>query len=97
MWIEIKTLNDSFLINSNNISIVSYDDKEFYINATNNEILIIPTTEVEDSKVIYEGFILALNGLDFIFDNISIKPLLQSKNEALYRHILLKEALSDRK
>ena len=104
MWIEISFNNKNHLLNSNLIeSINKYPEKSYLEISFTKGQLILNFDNLEVTNAYYEGFVLALNGLDFVCEATDtlpsgfIKPLLQSKNEALHRHLMLKEVLSDRK
>lgn len=98
MWIEIKQNGIKKTINFKKVTSI-YCDHEM------SKVGIWSPTDVSrfyfddksDMEAFYEGIILALNGLDYFSEDNYIKPLLQTKNEALHRHLMLKEALSDRK
>lgn len=97
MWIEVKVKEQKTLINSDKILCAACSDDGLWLLCESSEKIHFNAQNMDESMVLYEGFILALNGLDFVCGESHIKPLMQSKNEALHRHILLKEALNDRK
>ena len=98
MWIEAKHMGKVVFINSALITLIDSDDELFRISIMGNNAAIQFTFDtLEEMKGYLEGFILALNGLDFISDDNYIKPLMQSKNEVLYRYMMLKEVLGERK
>lgn len=104
MWIEVNHANKRLLFNSDLISVIDpqYDNLRIAVMSTGCAISFTFDTE-DELKAFYEGFNLALNGLDFYFEATEtapsgyIKPLLQSKNETLYRYMMLKEVLGERK
>ena len=96
MWIKIKWNEIELMVNSKEICFVRrlFDRVELCFDSlvtpiwTNGEI---------ENNACFNGFQLALNGLDFVCEGNYIKPLLVAKNEILYRHIMLKEVLSENK
>lgn len=104
MWIEVSHAGKKVLLNTALITLIDprLDSLQIDVMGTGAAIRF-EFESPEDLHAFYDGFNLALNGLDFILEATDtlpsgyIKPLLQSKNEALYRHIMLKEVLGERK
>lgn len=104
MWIEISHAGKRMLFNSDLITLIDprWDTLRLEIMGNGASVQFTFDSPV-DLQAYYEGFLLALNGLDVIFEATDtlpsgyIKPLYQSKNETLYRHIMLKEILGERK
>ena len=104
MWIEVSHAGKRLLFNTEMITLIDPQLDRLRMQVMGTGAAVEFTFEsVEDLIAYYEGFNLALNGLDFHFDATDtqtsgfIRPLLQSKNEALYRHIMLKEAMNERR
>jgi len=104
MWIEVSFMNKNHILNSNLIEAINkYPEKSYLEISMVKGSLILNFDNLEEKNAYYEGFNLALNGLDFYIEGTDttppgyIRPLMQSKNEVLYRHIMLKEVLGERK
>lgn len=104
MWIEVSHAGKRLLFNSDSITLIDPQLDMLRIQVMGSGAAVqFEFESPEDLNAYYEGFVLALNGLDFIcaatdtMPSGFIKPLLQSKNEALHRHLMLKEAMNDRK
>lgn len=93
MWIEILQEKKKFLLNSDLISGVFADNDAYKVNlpfiSGGGVFFYFDDRNKRDAFI--EGFKLALNGLDFVTEDCYIKPLFKSKNEALYRYMMLKE------
>jgi hypothetical protein len=104
MWIEVFHAGKKMLFNSDLITLIDprWDTLNIQVMGTGAAVQFT-FESAEDLQAYYDGFLLALNGLDFICgatDTLPsgyIKPLYQGKNEVLYRHIMLKEVLGERK
>ena len=104
MWIEISHAGKRLLFNTNTITLIDPQLDSLILQVIGSGAAVqFEFESVEDLNAYYDGFVLALNGLDFVCEATDtlpygfIKPLLQSKNEALYKHIMLKEVLGERK
>ena len=104
MWIEVSHAGKRLLFNAQSITLIDPQLDMLRIQVMGHGAVVqFEFESPEDLNAYYEGFVLALNGLDFICEATDtmpsgfIKPLLQSKNEALYKHIMLKEVLGERK
>ena len=104
MWIEVSHAGKRLLFNTNTITLIFTQLESLRLQVMGSYAAVqFEFESAEDLNAYYEGFVLALNGLDFIYEATDtlpsgfIKPLLQSKNEALYKHIMLKEVLGERK
>lgn len=96
MWIEIKVKEQKTLINSRRILTVCFSENGLWFLNTSNEKIHISTNSLQQAAALYEGFVLALNGLDFFCGDDYIKPIFAAKSETLHRHLMLKEVLADR-
>jgi hypothetical protein len=98
MWIDFFVCGVRHLVNTEAICQIkiSYCAIDIVLPAGDIK-LAFDEREIHVRDAFYQGLILALNGLDFVLDDSYIKPLLRSKNEALHRHLMLKEVLADQK
>lgn len=106
MWIETLKMGKRTLINSLTITSieVEYGDSDDYTLTVRQLTggIRYHFDWVSEAEAFYDGFCLALNGLDFVMGEENeepcyIKPLLQSKNENLYKYMMLKEVIGERK
>ena len=104
MWIEVSHAGKRLLFNTNTITLIDPQLDSLRLQVMGSGAAVqFEFESVEDLNAYYEGFVLALNGLDFVCEATDtlpsgfIKPLLQSKNEALHRHLMLKEAMNERR
>ncbi len=107
MWIEIKNEGEVSLVNSMMISYIckSINNNNLIIFLADRKEVHLKCASAVDCAALIQGFILALNGLDFRIVNdedsnvpdIYIKPLKDAADEALYKYLKLKEFILDRK
>lgn len=107
MWIEIYQSGKKLIFNTELITKIEMynkcDTNFLEISFTDSTCKPLYFDTVDEIEAFYEGFILALNGLDFYFNGNEmlsdgyIRPILRAKNQALHMHLMLKEALADRK
>ena len=101
MWLKVKIDLRYELINTKRISKVCVVENIVYINFQFQEHSKFVFDTDEQALDWFNGFELAMQGLDFIMDfedDFSpdyIKPLFASKNEALYRYMMQKEYLGE--
>ena len=104
MWLEIKSEGQVRLINSHAVSYICKSNRsnDLIIFMTDKREVHLKCVDANDCAALVQGFILALNGLDFKSEDESlqevyIKPLKDDANEALYKYMKLKELLGDRR
>lgn len=104
MWLEIKLEGEVRLINSDSVSYICKSNKsnDLIVFLTDKREVHLKCTDANECAALIQGFILALNGMDFKSEDASmqdsyIKPLKDDANEALYRYMKLKEFLGDRR
>jgi hypothetical protein len=100
MWLEVKQDDNYFFINTENITTIVRNKrtdapKVGIYGATSSVVLEFES--MKEANAFMAGFNLALNGLDFISGDDSVKPLFSAKNETLYRYMMFKEAMGERK
>ena len=99
MWIEITIEEKKRLINMQKIVSIKILGDAVHLYLTDDSLDFYFDDE-SLSQAVYEGFKLALNGIDFIthdFDKqpIIIKPLLSDKTEEMYKYLRYKELLAE--
>ena len=103
-FIEIKLNDKHIFLNMEKVTQVRLmkDKFEIFIDATYT-IASFQFVNASEFKAFYHGLLLALDGIDCIFDSGDesgltgyIKPLLSTKTEKMYDFIRLKEILGDR-
>lgn len=98
MWIEVKYGKERSLINSNAVVRITVNDDNVTFDIAGMSNFTIVEKSQELLNVIYEGFILALNGLDCVIEGYGyIKPMKAAKNDSFMRYMMLQEHLGDRK
>ena len=107
MWLEIKQRGEVRLLNTKHVSYICKHNKNdsVIIFLTGSKEIHLECANSVDCAALIQGFILALNGLDFKAmgddeigqEEVYIKPLKDDANEALYKYMKLKELLGDRK
>ena len=90
MWIEIWHNDENTLFNGNAINRLGLTDTTVWIDFSDYEF-----DNLQEARAFYEGFKIALNGLDCTSENWFIKPLKSHKQEAMIRRLMLSEALGD--
>ena len=90
MWIEIWHNDENTLFNGNAIHRLDLTDTTVWIDSSDYEF-----DNLQEARAFYEGFKIALNGLDCTSENWFIKPLKSHKQEAMIRRLMLSEALGD--
>ncbi len=96
MWIECKVCHWRTIFNSKNIERIDLEETNVIIGLSSGVYTIYCNNE-DHALAVFQGFTLALNGLDFVSEDEYIKPLMQSKNESMYQYMKFKEALNERK
>jgi hypothetical protein len=97
MWIEMKVGFWRSIFNSKNIVRIELEENVKVVIGLNSGDSTVYCKDEDHALAVFEGFILALNGLDFVSEEEYIKPLLQSKNESMYQYMKFKETLNERK
>jgi hypothetical protein len=98
MWIEIVTLDGKKLVNSSHLMFVnkSMRDPGVILFMRDKKELHLACDDDSHVSAVINGLVMALNGMDFVAGNLSIKPLQDGKSESLYKYMKLKELIGDR-
>jgi len=107
MWLEIKTKGDVKILNTKMVSYIckSIKNSNVIVFLSDKKEIHLECDDPFESAALIQGFILALNGLDFKMPKIEgeydadmdyIKPLKDDADQALYKYMKLKELLGDR-
>jgi len=103
MFLEICFNGVTSVVNSCQITYISksFKNNDMIIFMNSGKEIHVSTSSDSECAALIQGFILALNGIDFkSIDNDNsnyIKPLKINADEALYKFMMLKEFVSDRK
>jgi len=99
MWLEYNIAGKFGLINSDVIFTIQLyqDDNNYVIVECGHEFFAFDLKSRSDAISVIQGFQLALNGHDFIFnDDEYIRPIVRDKQERLYQYMMYKELLADK-
>lgn len=91
MWIEIKIIDINCLIQTDKLQAINIYESGIRLIFSIHEMIDIETVDSEQATVIYTGFKMALNGLDFKYGEDYIRPLMRNKQKALYEYMMQKE------
>lgn len=103
MWLEVKWCEKYLLINTDEIILISIEkdpneneEYEVFIRFNYGGGIEFPADSFNEAKIIFDGIILALNGLAFIHVGSGyIKPLKSCQQESLYAYAKFKEVVGD--
>ncbi len=101
MWIDVDVKfkdGDHFrqLINTKHILSIAWIEQMFILIAPNVAPFRIDCLTEENAKVIYNGFLIAFQGQEVLFDEWGfIKPLLNDRREELHKYMLYIKTIND--
>lgn len=104
MWVDIKLGRNCIYINLSLIESIALklgrESDHKSVDLVGSKVNSFFFRTLHEAEAFYNGFMLALNGLDFQMGEgenyCHIKPLLAEKSRALHQHLMLQEVLSDR-